>query len=55
MSMAGTDRGDRINDGKRSMYMSIKTLNKGEIVFKQGDPSPCMYDIHWGTVGIYAN
>lgn len=35
--------------------MSIKTLNKGEIVFKQGDPSPCMYDIHWGTVGIYAN
>ena len=35
--------------------MNIKTLKKGEIIFKQGDASTCMYDIHWGKVGVYAN
>ena len=35
--------------------MSTKELKKGEVIFKQGDPSDCMYDILWGEVGIYAN
>ena len=35
--------------------MSTRTLKKGEIIFRQGDTSNCMYDILWGEVGIYAN
>ena len=35
--------------------MSTKELKKGEVIFQQGDPSGCMYDILWGEVGIYAN
>lgn len=35
--------------------MNTKTLKKGEIIFKQGDASTCMYDILWGKVGVYAN
>ena len=30
-----------------------RTYKKGEIIFKQGDPADCMYDIRWGSVGIY--
>ena len=35
--------------------METKTFKKGEIIFKQGDLSDCMYDILWGQVGIYAD
>ena len=35
--------------------MEIKTYKKGEIIFRQGDPGDCLYDIYWGTVGVYAN
>ena len=35
--------------------MSTRTLKKGEIIFRQGDTSNCMYDVFWGKVGIYAN
>ena len=30
-----------------------QTYKKGEIIFKQGDAADCMYDIRWGSVGIY--
>ena len=30
-----------------------RTYKNGEIIFKQGDPADCMYDIRWGSVGIY--
>ena len=33
----------------------IQTYKKGQIIFKEGDETNCMYDIHWGTVGIYAH
>ncbi len=32
-----------------------KSYKKGEIIFRQGDPADCMYDIRWGSVGIYLN
>ena len=32
-----------------------RTYKNGEIIFKQGDPADCMYDIRWGSVGIYVN
>lgn len=34
--------------------MEIKKFKKGEIIFRQGDPGDCMYDIHSGKVGVYA-
>ena len=35
--------------------MENKALKKGDIIFKQGELSDCMYDILWGKVGIYAD
>lgn len=32
-----------------------QTYKKGEIIFKQGDAADSMYDIRWGSVGIYIN
>lgn len=34
--------------------METITLKKGEIIFREGDPSDCMYDMYWGSVGIYS-
>ena len=34
--------------------MSVKEFKKDEIIFKQGDFSPVMYDILAGQVGIFA-
>ena len=34
--------------------MEIKTYKKGEILFRQGDPGDCLYDIQSGKVGVYA-
>lgn len=33
----------------------IQTYKKGQVIFKEGDKADCMYDIRWGSVGIYAN
>lgn len=33
----------------------IKTFKKGEVIFRQGTASLCMYDIRWGSVGIFAD
>lgn len=33
--------------------MEIKKLRKGEILFRQGDPGDCLYDVVTGTVGVY--
>lgn len=32
-----------------------KRFRRGDIIFRQGDASDCMYDIMWGRVGIYIN
>lgn len=29
-------------------------FNKGDLIFRQGDPGTCLYDIRAGAVGIYA-
>ena len=36
------------------MNIETKTFKMGEVIFKQGELSDCMYDILWGEVGIYA-
>ena len=33
----------------------IQTYKKGQVIFREGDNADCMYDIRWGSVGIYAN
>ena len=33
--------------------MNIKTFNKGEIIFRQGDFAREMFDIVSGSVGVY--
>ena len=33
--------------------MNIIKLKKGDILFRQGDPGDCMYDVYTGTVGVY--
>ena len=32
---------------------SVETYKKGTVIFKEGEIGSCMYDIHFGTVGIY--
>ena len=32
-----------------------KTFDKGAVIFRSGDKGDCMYDIHTGRVGIYAD
>lgn len=34
---------------------NIQTYKKKQIIFKEGDEANCMYDIHFGAVGIYAH
>jgi len=33
----------------------IRIYKKNAVIFREGDDSDCMYDIHWGNVGIYAD
>ncbi len=33
----------------------MKGYKKGEVIFRQGDPGDCMYDIVYGRVGVYAD
>ena len=35
--------------------LEIQVYKKGQVIFKEGDKAECMYDIRWGSVGIYAN
>ena len=34
---------------------ALKTFSRNEIIFREGDAANCLYDIHWGKVGIFAN
>ena len=34
--------------------MKVKTLKRGEILFRQGDPGDCLYDVYTGRVGVYS-
>ena len=35
--------------------MGVKTFKCGDIIFRQGDPGDCMYDIQSGQVDIYVD
>ena len=34
--------------------MEIKALREGEILFRQGDPGDCMYEVYFGRIGVYS-
>ena len=34
---------------------NVESYSKGTVICKEGDIVPCMYDIHWGRVGIYTD
>jgi CRP-like cAMP-binding protein len=33
---------------------TVDTYNKGDIIFREGEPGRCMYDIHTGSINIYS-
>ena len=35
--------------------MEIKKFKKGEIIFREGDPANCMYDVYSGRIGVYSD
>ena len=35
--------------------MPVRTFSKGQIIFREGDEGVYMYQVHGGSVGIYAN
>lgn len=35
--------------------METKSFGKGEVIYREGDPGSCMYDIYTGRVGVYSN
>ena len=43
------------DDHSKGFAKQVRSYQKGEVIFREGDESGCMYDIHWGSVGIYLN
>lgn len=33
--------------------MDIRTYRRNEVIFRQGDPGDCMYDVQYGKIGIF--
>ncbi len=42
------------NQSREGLDKRMETLSKGTVIFKQGETGKCMYDLHWGSVGIYS-
>ncbi len=40
---------------KDGFAKKVEKYKKGTIIFREGDLGRCMYDIHYGTVGIYTD
>ena len=47
----------KLDQGKHSegFTTQIETYKEGTVIFKDGEQGDCLYDIHFGTVGIYKN
>ena len=41
------------DDHKNGFAKKVEKYKRGTIIFREGDVGRCMYDIHYGTVGIY--
>ena len=42
-------------DHSKGFAKNVVEYPAGTIIFKEGESGDCMYDIHWGSVGIYLN
>lgn len=40
---------------KKGFSLPEKTYQKNDVIFREGDPSNCLYDIHGGRVGIFTD
>ena len=40
-------------DHSKGYTAAVQSYPKGTIIFREGEPGNCMYDIHFGRVGIY--
>ena len=40
-------------DNKDGATKAVDKYSKGTVIFREGEPGKCMYDIHFGTIGIY--
>ena len=36
-------------------YGVVKKYKKNEIIFREGDKADCMFELRWGTVGLYVD
>jgi CRP-like cAMP-binding protein len=50
---AETERELEKGDHSSGYSAEIESFDKGDIIFKEGEKGKCMYDIHFGTIGIY--
>ncbi len=39
----------------KTIYKFIKEYNEGDIIFREGDESKCMYEVQKGKVDLYSN
>ena len=48
-------REEEAQEHSKGYSKDVVSYPKGTVICKEGDIVPCMYDIHWGRVGIYSN
>lgn len=41
-------------DFTKGVSASVEEFKPGTVIFREGEPSRCMYAIHWGEVGIFS-
>ncbi|MCR5674810.1 MAG: cyclic nucleotide-binding domain-containing protein [Lachnospiraceae bacterium] len=51
---ANTSAGEENPMGEAS-YIEVRTYRQGDLIFKEGTESDCMYEVKQGRVGIYKN
>ena len=42
-------------DHKDGYVKRVASFMPGTVIYRAGEPGTCMYDIHWGRVGIYSD
>lgn len=45
----------RVAPGRRVEGSEFANYKAGEVIFTEGAQADCMYDIYWGSIGIYAD
>ena len=48
-----TKKAEAMKEGEDVFSKALNTYNKGEVIFREGEPARCMYNVHTGWVDIY--